>query len=480
MKKCSPSIIILFLHFLFINVAPEAVTCQVKPISLHPGNPHYFVYKDKPTILVSSGEHYGAVLNLDFDYIAYLDELQSKGLNLTRTFSGEYVEPSGAFNIARNTLAPVYTRFICPWPRSATPGNLNGGNKFDLTQWDAGYFKRLKDFVSAAQKRDIIIELALFCPFYEDPQWNLSPLNANNNINGVGTVVRTDVYTLDKNGGLLAVQETLVRKILNELKDFSNLVYEICNEPYFGGVTIEWQHHIADIISETEGDFRFRHLISQNIANGAGIINNPHPAVSIFNFHYAAPPYAVAQNYQLNKVIGDNETGFAGNKDSTYRKEGWEFILAGGGLYNNLDYSFTVGHEKGTFVFPSTQPGGGSVELRKQLGYLKKFIYQFDFIHMKPDSTLLVNSQTEKFRVYALTEPGKQYAIYFSRRIDARVELRLAAGTYEVEWMNPRTGKSEKRTVLKHPGGNAILNFPEEKEDMALSVVKAGYKKTQK
>src|SRR6185312_6616802 len=133
---------------------------------------------------------------------------------------------------------------------------------------------------------------------------------ANNNINGVGTVARTDVYTLDKNGGLLAVQETLVRKIVNELKDFSNLVYEICNEPYFGGVTIEWQHHIADIISETEKAFKFRHLISQNIANGSAIITNPHPAVSIFNFHYAAPPYAVPQNYGLNRVIGDNETGF--------------------------------------------------------------------------------------------------------------------------------------------------------------------------
>jgi len=36
-------------------------------------------------VLVTSGEHYGSVLNLDFDYIRYLDELQSNGLNLTRT-----------------------------------------------------------------------------------------------------------------------------------------------------------------------------------------------------------------------------------------------------------------------------------------------------------------------------------------------------------------------------------------------------------
>jgi hypothetical protein len=441
---------------------------------LHPVNPHYFIYNNKPTILVTSGEHYGAILNLDLDYITYLDELQSKRLNLTRTFSGAYVEPSGSFNIEKNTLAPVAGRFMCPWLRSSTQGYTNGGNKFDLTQWDSAYFKRLKDFVSAAQKRGIIIEFTLFCPFYEESQWKLSPFNTINNINGIGTVSRTNVYTLDSSGALLDVQENLVRKIVNELKDFDNVIYEICNEPYFGGVTIEWQRHIADVIFQTESTFPTKHLISQNIANGLQKITNPYPIVSVFNFHYASPPYAVAQNYGLNKVIGDNETGFAGNSDSTYRREAWEFLLAGGGLYNNLDYSFTVGNEKGTFVYPSTQPGGGSVELRKQLGFLKDFLYRFDFIHMAPDSTLINDGQSEKFKSYALAEPGKQYAIYFYRNSKQKIELALPAGTYEIEWMHPDTGKFETKMLLKHPGGKALLNVPEHKDDMALSIVKEG------
>ena len=33
-------------------------------------------------------------------------------------------------------------------------------------------------------------------------------------------------------------------------------------------------------------------------------------------------------------------------------------MIAGGALYNNLDYSFAVGHEDGSFVYPDTQPGG--------------------------------------------------------------------------------------------------------------------------
>src|SRR6266699_4200567 len=97
-------------------------------IGLHPDNPHYFLFRGKPAVLITSGEHYGAVLNLDFDYRKYLDALAKDGLNLTRTFSGAYVEPFGAFNIASNTLAPRPERFICPWARSQTPGYANGGN----------------------------------------------------------------------------------------------------------------------------------------------------------------------------------------------------------------------------------------------------------------------------------------------------------------------------------------------------------------
>ena len=40
-------------------------------ISLHPENPHYFLWRGRPTILITSAEHYGAVLNLDFDFRRY-------------------------------------------------------------------------------------------------------------------------------------------------------------------------------------------------------------------------------------------------------------------------------------------------------------------------------------------------------------------------------------------------------------------------
>ncbi len=441
------------------------------PLALHPDNPHYFLFRGKPAVLVTSGEHYGVVLNLDFDNRKYLDTLAKDGLNNTRTFSGAYCEAPGDFNIASNTLAPLPGRFICPWARSTTTGYANGGNKFDLNQWDEKYFARLKDFVRYAGRRGVVVEMNLFCPFYRDSMWQLSPMNVANNVNGVGAIAHTNVYALADPGGLWPVQEAMVRKIVTELKDFDNLYYEICNEPYFG-VPIERQGRIADVIAATERELGVRHLISQNIANGKAKVENPHPAVSIFNFHYATPPDTVELNHGLNKVIGDNETGFKGTNDTHYRMEAWQFILAGGGLYNNLDYSFVAGREDGTFVYPAKQPGGGNPVFRRQMRTLTRFIHSFDFIRMKPDRSVVKGGLTGQANLYALVETGKQYAVYLFGGSQANLELELPAGNYQAEWLDPVTGKVGPKTRLKHPGGTALLKSPSYAPDVVLRIVR--------
>jgi hypothetical protein len=221
-------VLLLVLAFNILSVNAAQVTKRFKPIQLHPDNPHYFLWRGKPTILITSGEHYGAVLNRAFDYSKYFQTLESYGFNLTRTFSGAYCEPVGAFKIQNNTLAPAKGDLICPWARSNIPDYANGGNKFDLTKWDNAYFKRLRNFVKEASKCGIVVELVLFCPFYEDGMWKLSPMNAANNINDIGKMERTEVYTL-KHPKLLAVQDKMVRRIVKELRNLDNVYYEICN-----------------------------------------------------------------------------------------------------------------------------------------------------------------------------------------------------------------------------------------------------------
>ncbi len=449
-------------------------------LELHPDNPHYFRFRGRAAVVITSGEHYGALINQDFDFRTYLAALAKDGLNGTRVFSGAaYVEPQGAFNIAGNTLAPAEGRFLAPWARSDQPGYAGGGNRFDLTRFDESYFARLADLMEEASRHGIIVEMNLFCPFYGEEQWELSPFHAGNNVNGWSVPSRTDVYTLDRSGPLLDVQMSFVERIVHELNRFDNLYWEICNEPYFGGVTLEWQYAVAERIAQLEKELPNRHLISRNVANagrdellaGHGKVWREHPAVSILNFHYANPPLVVPLNYGLDRVIGENETGFRGTGDEYYRREAWEFILAGGALFNHLDYSFVVGHEDGTFVYPESQPGGGSPALRRQFGILKRFIESFDFVRMRPDNTVIRGGIPRGGRAQVLAEPGRQYAVYVREGETLELQLKLPAGAYRYGWLDPRTGETIGSGILHAAEGIVTLAAPGYSGEVALRIV---------
>jgi hypothetical protein len=452
------------------NVDGDADVRPWDPIRLHPDNGHYFLFRGEPAVLITSAEHYGAVLNLDFDFLPYLEELREHGLNQTRTFSGTYREIPGTFGISGNTLAPSSPdAYACPWARSSEAGAGDGGNKFDLDTWDEAYFDRLRSFVSEAAAREVVVELVLFCPFYNDALWEVSPMNGENNINGVGHVPRRQALDLD-NDGLLAHQEALVQRIVEELNEFDNLYYEVTNEPYAGDVPAAWEDHIIATIVDREASLPRRHLIAQNIANGSATVTEPNPDVSIFNFHYATPPDAVALNYGLDRVIGDDETGFDGSEDLTYRGEGWDFILAGGGVYSNLDYSFTPDREDGTAV--PDAPGGGGAALRGQLRILSEFIHGLDFVQMTPDNDVIVGGIPSGATARALVEPGRTYAIYVRGGTEVSLDLDLPAGTYRAEWISTRTGEALRTEDLDHPGGVATVASPPYSEDIAVRIVR--------
>jgi hypothetical protein len=302
-------------------------------------------------------------------------------------------------------------------------------------------------------------------------------------VNGVGgKATSTEVLTL-KHPEITKAQEAMTRKIVSELKEFDNVYFELCNEPYFAGVTLEFQAHIAKVIREVDSD----HLIAQNIANNHQVITNPDPLVSLFNFHYARPPVAVEENFGLNKAIGFDETGFDGAQDFIYRIQAWDWLLAGGAHYNNLDYSFTAGTEDGTFRYPGEQPGGGSVALRRQLKTLHDFFGQLDFIRMRPDSAVL-QAMPEGVSARVLSEPGKQYAVYVNHarilpdyrpryvvrtaRQRTPVTLQLPAGSYTATWWDPKSGRLPNPETFTHSGSGKTLIPPQYAEDIAL-IVKA-------
>ena len=455
-----------------------------EPLRLHPDNPHYFLFRGKPAILVTSGEHYGAVLNLDFKYERYLDTLARDGLNLTRVFVGTYLEKAGDFNIRYNTLAPAAGRAIVPWARSDAAGYAGGGPKFDLDRWDPAYFARLRDFVAKADARGIVVEVVLFSNWYG--KGFMSPLHQANNVNGLPPIDPDAVHTLD-NGPLAARQEAVVRKIVSELNAFDNVYFEIQNEPdatsavkqeippaadpkaprevkVATAASLAWQAKVAEWIEDEERRLPKRHLIAQGFANTGAVLRDVDRRIAIVNFHYALPE-SVTWNYGLDRPIAFDETGFAGPDDSLYRRQAWRFLMAGGAVFNGLDYSFAVGFENGSAE--NDAPGGGSAALRAHLGVLKRTLESTGLIRLRPDTRVVADAGNASTR--ALSEPGRQYLIYVEGPGNTDLTVVLPQGRYEAVWMNTRTGRTERRESVSG-GGKRLLESPSYTTDVVVSI----------
>jgi len=466
-----------------------------EPIKLHPDNPHYFQYKGKPTVLITSAEHYGVVLNLDFDYKTYLKTLHQEGMNYTRIFTGSYVERPGSFGIENNTLAPAVGSFLAPWKRVEEEGLYKGERKFDLSQWNPAYFSRLKKFIELAQKYDIIVEVTFFSSIYTDKNWQRNPFNSGNNINDIPIEINWKKSNTLKNGKLLNYQKMLVRKIVEELRNFDNVIYEIQNEPWADDpqkalrilkthdpncenawfkyadkaskASFAWQREIAATIAATEKDFPKQHLIAQNYTNFKYPLEKVEKNISILNFHYAWPE-VVDMNYAWNRPISFDESGFAGSTDTTYLRQAWQFMLNGGAVFNNLDYSFFVGKEDGTGM--NDAPGGGSATLRSQLKYLRDFIESFNFVKMEPDCDCIYHSPGLEWN--GISEEGEQYGIILHGNSSGWIELNLPQGKFRYECVSPFSGEIVKRGHFRVENGPTKLRLPDFEDMIALKIVK--------
>jgi hypothetical protein len=476
---------------------PQADTQRQEPIRLHPANSHYFLFRGKPVVLITSGEHYGAVLNADFDYHKYLAALTTDGLNYTRLFGGSYIEvPARSFGILRNDLAPAPGRYVAPWARSNASGYAGLGNKFDLDQWNPEFFERFRDFLSEAAKRGIVVEVTLFSSHYDENQWKISVFNPANNINATNDIEWKKLHTLE-NGNILAFEERYARKLVHEANRFDNVIFEIQNEPWSdqpvladvinpylrppgrdtypnsidlaSELSTAWQGRVAEWIKTEESSLPNRHLIAQNYANFRLPVRKLVPGVDIVNFHYAYPD-AVRLNYGLGKAISYDETGFLGRDDDAYRRQAWNFMLSGGGVFDGLDYSFSPGHEDGTDLEPNG-PGGGSPMLRRQLRVLHEFLQSLSLIDLRPDSHTVKHAAGVAARV--LSAQGREYAVYLDGSGPTDVTLDLPAGQYSAEWIDVRTGSIEKSENFRHARGDKVLRAPDFQKGIALRLKRA-------
>jgi len=469
-----------------------------EPIRLHPSNPHYYLFNGKPTVLITSAEHYGAVVNKDFDYVVYLDALKAYGLNYTRIYAGAMFEPQGKF-IKGNPLGPKPGSLMVPWARSNVPGYNFGGNKFDLDKWDPAYFARLKDFISKAGQRGVVVEIAFFNAQYSDT-WPISPLYYENNIQGAGKCDYQDAQTL-KHTDLAQRESEYVKKITEEVNSLDNVILEICDEaPDIGKPPTPlaeagaWVGHLAEVVTNTEKNLPKKHLVAVQVEGPVGgpLDLSASPNVSVIVTQYVwlwgfqmGGMKGLDLEYGHNKPIEFNETAwypewYSGDAVADSRVEAWEFIVGGGGSFNHLNGRYTAEDPAGKTP--------DNARIVRALKGLSDFIYSFDFLKMSPGQSFVTDGLPAGVYCRGISQPWEQYALYHHHSLRDKgpdkenayivtpgnyvenLELSLPGGTYRADWVDPASGSVLGSETFTHQGGNRTFTTPTHVVDVALRI----------
>ncbi|MCL4482070.1 MAG: hypothetical protein M1445_05565, partial [Bacteroidetes bacterium] len=228
---------------------------------------------------------------------------------------------------------------------------------------------------------------------------------------------------------------------------------------------------MAETIVETEKNLPKKHLIAQNFANTYYKIDTLcHPSVSVLNFHYAFPPRVVPDNYQFNLPLSFDETADGCNAPDR-RIEAWAFMLSGGAVYDNLDWSFAIDDQSGRGRNPEGKRRSG-LEVKQQLGVLKHFMDSFDYVNAKPIEVGKIRNMPEKVLFYGL-ENKKGLAVYFLKRNVSEIHgatLNILPGEYILTWIDPIDGSIIRKASVLIKGNTLLLEFPEFTDDLLLTI----------
>ena len=329
--------------------------------------------------MITSDHHYGAIIDQDFDFVKYLKFLADNKMNLTRIYPGGMFEPADKY-LKGNPLGPRPGRQLLPWARSeqtgANPSLAEPGQpsfKYDLDTWNPLYFERLKAFVELAGKYDIIVEVPFFNGMYADC-WPLMAMYHGNNIQNAGQFEAEDcgLFTTmdDRNKAVAKYQKAYIQKIVRELNNYDNVIYDICDEPSLQGlpdgsiivhqdsIIIPWIMEMKEAFLQAESPLPRKHLLGQTVQNLSPDLSKDSWCEWLPCEYVRPAEKALNMDYQANKPIVNVESNYfrtsltknAYTADAV-RIEGWWFMLGGGAGNINLNGEYYRGNESGQFHY---------------------------------------------------------------------------------------------------------------------------------
>lgn len=485
----------------------------VVPVSIHPDNPKCFLFRGKPMVFLTATEHYGSVMNRPFRFERYLADAAAKGISYTRLFL-LFRELQSAQN-PYSTCKPESPDYISPFLRSGPGKALDGELKYDLDRWNPEFFSRLQKFLDLASSYGIVVELTLLSNMYEPPVWELNPLHAANNINGMEKIAWPDFITA-RHPKLFEIQKRYVRKIVEFTRRYDNVFYEICNEP--GGnlqgnksnaqppEVNSWQMELAAVIRNAEKDMPYKHLVAGQEAYNDDPAQQPSDssfhglAFDIVNIHplpnaayrgriynmgdfmskqlklRAVLDYCLATYHETKPLNFDEDNVASAYKDyeawTIDRKRAWVTLFSGA-HYDLIDFSIINYSETGT---DSSQK-----YLRTWFKNLSAYMRSIDIVKAKPIANWLKEKPVNLLEA-AFVIPGKQYNIYLAdereltdkdagKPIKGNIRFDLQQGIYEIRSYSPESGGYSPGITI-NGSKNSQFTLPEIRGDVVIRITR--------
>jgi len=438
-------------------------------------NPRYFTDNSGKPILLTGSHTWSDLQDWGdssptptFNYTSWLDLMQNNGQDFFRLWSWEHTRyipwTTGDFRFTMNGAGTgVNANSGSPWNRSATVCcAADGGNKFDLnisgTLFNQGYFDRLAARVSAASARGIYVGVMLFQGWSIDNTgkgsgnpWNGHPFNSANNVNSINGDTNADgngaethtINASDPNiNAINNLQKAYIRKVVDTVNSYDNVLYEITNEDRSTTADTAWQNAMIDYIKSYEATKAKQHPVGMTAQYPNG--NNADLFASHADWVSPSMNYSTDSPATGNKVVlsdTDHIYGYGG--DSTWV---WETFLRGTNpLWMDLGEDVLPPSVSGQFPVPSN---ASENVIRSALGEVKTYADKVDLSTVVPHGELASTG-------HAMADPGNKYLV-FQPASSTAFTVTLAAGTYDYEWLNVVANTTSTGSVTAAGGAQSF------------------------
>lgn len=422
------------------------------PLAVCPQNPHYFLNVSTGKVVYLTGSHTWANL-VDmgpsdppppFDYHKYLDWMASLNHNFMRMWTWELV----SWDTKANGEGKHHTTAPHAYARTGPGPALDKKPRFDLTKYDPAYFERLRGRVAAARDRGIYVSVMLFEGWglqFAPGAWEGHPFHPGNNINGIDGDANADgkgveIHELG-NQPVTDIQEAYVRKVIDTVNEFDNVLYEISNENH--PASTQWQYQMIRFIKEYERTQPQQHPVGMTFQYKDGrnqvLFDSPADWVSPNpdGGYRDDPPPADGRKVVLNDT--DHLWGIGGNLAWV-----WKSFTRG---CNPVFMDPYDGDVLGERLDPKWDP------VRRNMGYTLQYARRMDLSKARPAPQA---ASTE----YCLANPGREYLVYKPAGGGDSVTVNVSPGTYGYEWFDPASGRHASRSTKTVSDAQTVFSCP--------------------